>query len=70
MTTIGPGFIHVEPEEDRPCELCGSVEECRPYGPNGEQICYTCGQKDPETTRKMVIRAVNKAFELLEPERN
>ena len=34
------------------CELCGTVEECRPYGPNGEQICFDCCMKDEETTRK------------------
>ena len=48
----GPGFIAVEPEQK--CELCGAIEECRPYGPNGEQICYDCGEKDVKTTeRKM-----------------
>ena len=24
------------------CEMCGTIDECRPYGPNGEQICFTC----------------------------
>ena len=33
-------------EEDRKCELCGNIEECRPYGPNGEDVCFTCGMKD------------------------
>ena len=47
----GNTFI-IEPEPDRKCELCGAVEECRPYGPNGEQICFACGEKDPETTKK------------------
>jgi hypothetical protein len=40
----GRGFIAVEP--DRRCELCGKVAECRPYGPNGEQVCFDCGMKD------------------------
>jgi hypothetical protein len=36
------------------CETCGKLEECRPYGPNDENICYDCAMKDPETTeRKM-----------------
>lgn len=48
----GPGFIAPEPMQR--CELCGVIEECRPYGPNGEQICFECGMKDEETTtRKM-----------------
>lgn len=46
----GPGFIAEQPLEV--CELCGAVDECRPYGPNGENICFDCGQKDPETTKK------------------
>lgn len=46
----GPGFIAYE--GNSVCELCGTVDECRPYGPNGEQICFSCGMKDEETTRK------------------
>lgn len=33
------------------CELCGKIDECRPYGPNDEQICFECGMKDVETTK-------------------
>ena len=32
------------------CELCGTVAELRPYGPNGERICFKCGMKDEKTT--------------------
>ena len=39
-------------EDDSKCELCGTVAECRPYGPKGEQICFTCGQKDKATTMR------------------
>ncbi len=46
----GLGFIAEEP--DQVCELCGVIAECRPYGPNKEQICFDCGMKDKETTRK------------------
>ena len=41
----GKNFI--APEEDRLCQLCGQFEETRPYGPNGEQVCFDCGMKDP-----------------------
>lgn len=40
----GPGYIAHETEQM--CELCGIIAECRPYGPNHEQICFDCGQKD------------------------
>lgn len=31
------------------CQLCGAVAETRPYGPNGEDVCFDCGpgSKDP-----------------------
>ncbi len=48
----GLGFIMQEP--DSVCEMCGKVDECRPYGPNDEQICFDCAMKDEATTeRKM-----------------
>jgi hypothetical protein len=43
----GKGYISKEP--DRACELCGSYEECRPYGPNGEWVCFSCGMKDEKS---------------------
>lgn len=46
----GRGVIMEEPPQL--CEMCGSIEECRPYGPNNEQICFDCGMKDEKTTRK------------------
>lgn len=36
----GLGVIMQEPEQF--CELCGKLDECRPYGPNYEQICFEC----------------------------
>lgn len=52
----GLGFIAEEP--DQVCELCGVIAECRPYGPNGEQICFDCGMKDEETTRKRMAEYI------------
>lgn len=46
----GLGFIAEQAPEV--CEMCGKVDECRPYGPNNENICFDCGMKDEETTRK------------------
>lgn len=48
----GLGFI--APEPPQACEICGVIDECRPYGPNNEQICFECAMKDEATTnRKM-----------------
>lgn len=38
--------------EFRHCELCGLPAEVRPYGPNGEYICFDCGMKDEKTTKR------------------
>ena len=45
----GRGFIAEEPV--RVCELCGIIEECRPYGPNNEQICFDCAMRDEESKK-------------------
>ncbi len=42
------GIIFQEPEQM--CEMCGKIDECRPYGPNDEQVCFDCAMKDEETT--------------------
>jgi len=34
------------------CDLCGAKEETRPYGPRGEDVCFTCGMKDKEAARR------------------
>jgi hypothetical protein len=52
----GLGFI--EAEEPDECELCGAFEETRPYGPNGERVCFDCGMKDEATTKKQFCKQV------------
>lgn len=49
----GRGIIAEEPPQV--CEMCGKIAECRPYGPNNEQICFECAMKDEETTRKKMV---------------
>ena len=34
------------------CELCYKYAELRPYGPNGERLCFECAMKDEETTKR------------------
>lgn len=34
------------------CQLCGKEAELRPYGPNGEWICFECGMKNEEVTHR------------------
>ena len=40
------------------CEMCSEFAETRPYGPNGEYICFDCGQKNIETTQKMMNKVL------------
>ena len=40
----GPGMIEAEPKGI--CQLCLKHDETRPYGPNGEEVCFECGMKD------------------------
>jgi len=46
----GLGFIAQEPDDT--CEMCGQVDELRPYGPNYERICFECGMKNEELTQQ------------------
>lgn len=43
----GRGIIAEQPPEV--CEMCGVIDECRPYGPNDENICFDCAMKDDES---------------------
>ena len=52
----GPGFIAQQPDEV--CEMCGVVDECRPYGPNNENICFECAMKDEPTTQQKMAQHI------------
>lgn len=47
-------------EKPKKCDLCGKVEETRPYGPNGENVCFDCGMKDEESAKKQFGKALKK----------
>lgn len=49
-------LIIISEESDGKCELCGKIDELRPYGGHGERICYECGMKNPEVTNRMMNR--------------
>jgi hypothetical protein len=52
----GPGVI--EAERDSTCQLCGAADETRPYGPNGEEVCFDCGMKDERAAIKGFLKFV------------
>ncbi len=51
---IDAAFI-IEREQPQQCDFCGAIAELRPYGPNGEAICFPCGMKN-ETAAKEQFR--------------
>ena len=51
MTFRVNDVVVIEAEDDSRCELCGKISETRPYGPNGERICWECGNKSPEARK-------------------
>lgn len=51
-------IVIIAEEPDGTCELCGKVEETRPYGPNGERICWDCGQKNPAARDRVMKRVL------------
>jgi len=46
-------------ESPQRCEMCGIIDECRPYGLNHEEICHDCAMKDEALTE---IRAKELLF--------
>ena len=52
----GRGFI--AQQTDEMCEMCSKIDECRPYGPNDENICFDCAMnKVGEETVNKKMRA-------------
>ncbi len=45
-------------ENPQQCNLCGKIAELRPYGKNGECICFECGMKDKETTNRIMNKVL------------
>lgn len=72
MTKLIGTTLVIEGEPDGVCQLCGAEEETRPYGPNGEDICFACGMKDEATTAAQFQKILDKANRIvrLAPLRN
>lgn len=47
--------VVIEDQKDQSCDLCRTIAECRPYGPDGKNICFDCGLKnEPQTYINMI----------------
>lgn len=51
--------VLIEQEPPGRCELCGAVAELRPYGPNGERVCFPCGMKDRAAAERQFGKLLN-----------
>ena len=55
---IGGMNVIGHPAEAKPqvCSDCGKVEELRPYGINGADVCFDCAMKDEANAKEMMRR--------------
>lgn len=48
MTIKVGNTLYIEGEDPAKCEMCGKVDELRPYGPGGKNVCFDCAMLDEE----------------------
>lgn len=48
----------IEQTAEAKCDLCGAKAELRPYGPNGENVCFKCGMKNEAAAKRQFRRLV------------
>jgi len=59
MTEIIGDTIIYAPEPEQQCDMCGKIAELRPYGRNGECICFDCGMKNEEDAKVQFSKIFN-----------
>ena len=50
---VKDGPLVIAGEEDARCEDCGKIDELRPYGRNGANVCFDCAMKDEANAARM-----------------
>jgi len=56
MTHRQYGKMTIAVQAPEVCDLCGKTAECRPYGPNGENVCFPCGMQDRAAAERAFLR--------------
>lgn len=59
MTRRVGNIVLLVAESPQQCDLCGKIEELRPYGPKGEAVCFECGMKDEPAAKSAFDRLIN-----------
>lgn len=52
-------IVTIDGTQHAKCQLCGKEDELRPYGPNGESVCFDCGMKDEEAAKRQFAKLLN-----------
>jgi len=60
--------FHIRVEPPAECELCGTFAELRPYGPNEENVCFTCAKKDEEAMKRAMSKRLKGVSLVTAPE--
>lgn len=61
--------FHIGETSPGECEMCGREDELRPYGPNGESVCFDCAMKDPAAVQcRLFLELLNGASHVTAPE--
>lgn len=53
--------MRIEAQNPQQCDLCGKVAELRPYGPNGECVCFDCAMQDEPSARRAFFERMRAA---------
>jgi hypothetical protein len=51
--------VIIQAENPQQCDLCGAIAELRPYGPNGESVCFDCGMKDEPAAERAFLKRLD-----------
>ena len=51
-------ILVIDESKHRKCEMCGKVEELRPYGPGGISVCFDCAMKDEDEAKRQFGRLI------------
>ena len=58
VDVAGIRLVTIEKEARRICQLCGSAEETRPYGPGGIRVCFSCAMKDEAEAKRQFGKVI------------
>ena len=59
MTHKDGNTLIIVTEPKAKCEECGAVDELRPYGKNGANVCFDCAMKDEDNAKAMFVKRMN-----------